>query len=457
MEEKGRTPKNDTASYGKLDSWIDCIRIRFNAINTKLDLILKRLGLVPKGISRSSNDQDEKHLVPIEQPQAKSLHEWKEILDKWGDCQPMRSGVVRGIEVQIEFEDEDDSRAILLVHDRKPPFLDGCVVFTKQAEPIMPMKEPTSDMAIISQKESALVEKTTKQIDANPVIVGVEGEVDFKEDAKFASHMKEKGEVDEIEATCYALPKCMEQLEKEKNNAHKYIVATNIAETSLTVEGILYVIDVGYSKLKVYNPRMGMDALQVSPTSKATTNQHAGRASRTGLGTCYHLHIETTYQNEMLPKLVPIIQRTNIGNVILLLKSMNLNNLMDFDFMDPPPQDNILNSMYQLWALGALDNVGNFIKALPLYMNALEYYKAHLKYEKIPKIKEAITQKFTMYLRRAKDIQAILDTNSSSNANRDAAMATKPKSEPRNKGDGEGDEEMEIFCGDSMPHSKWSQ
>ena len=55
---------------------------------------------------------------------------------------------------------------------------------------------------------------------------------------------------------------------------------------------------------------------------------------------------------------VPEIQRTNLGNVVLLLKSLNVDNLLDFDFMDPPPRDNILNSMYQLWVLGALDNTG---------------------------------------------------------------------------------------------------
>ncbi|KAL5076437.1 hypothetical protein RYX36_015421 [Vicia faba] len=60
----------------------------------------------------------------------------------------------------------------------------------------------------------------------------------------------------------------------------------------------------------------------------------------------------------MLASPVPEIQRTNLGNVVLLLKSLKVENLLDFGFMDPPPQDNILNSMYQLWVLGALNNVG---------------------------------------------------------------------------------------------------
>lgn len=64
------------------------------------------------------------------------------------------------------------------------------------------------------------------------------------------------------------------------------------------------------------------------------------------------------YRNELLENNIPEIQRTNLANVVLLLKSLNIDNLLDFKFMDPPPQDTILNSMYILWVLGALDNLG---------------------------------------------------------------------------------------------------
>ncbi|KAG7090672.1 Pre-mRNA-splicing factor ATP-dependent RNA helicase PRP16 [Marasmius oreades] len=139
----------------------------------------------------------------------------------------------------------------------------------------------------------------------------------------------------------------------------KVIVATNIAETSLTVDGILYVVDAGYSKLKVYNPKVGMDALQITPISQANAGQRTGRAGRTGSGFCYRLFTEMAYRNEMFENTIPEIQRTNLANTVLLLKSLGVKNLLEFDFMDPPPQANILNSMYQLWVLGALDNVGD--------------------------------------------------------------------------------------------------
>ncbi|KAF1743813.1 hypothetical protein MXB_492 [Myxobolus squamalis] len=141
----------------------------------------------------------------------------------------------------------------------------------------------------------------------------------------------------------------------------KCIISTNIAETSLTVDGIFFVVDSGYCKLKVYNPRIGMDALQVFPISQANANQRSGRAGRTGPGQACRLYTENQYKNEMLVTTVPEIQRTNLANVVLLLKSLGIDELLKFNFMDPPPQDNFLASMYQLWILSALDNVGQLM------------------------------------------------------------------------------------------------
>ena len=146
--------------------------------------------------------------------------------------------------------------------------------------------------------------------------------------------------------------------QKAPDGLRKVVVATNIAETSLTLDGILYVIDCGYCKMKVFNPRIGMDALSIYPVSQANANQRKGRAGRTGPGQCYRLYTERQFREELLASTVPEIQRTNLANVVLLLKSLGVENLLEFHFMDPPPEENILNSMYQLWILGALDNTG---------------------------------------------------------------------------------------------------
>ena len=145
----------------------------------------------------------------------------------------------------------------------------------------------------------------------------------------------------------------------QKTKYRKCIVATNIAETSLTLDGVKYVIDTGLCKLKVYNPKIGMDALRVTPISQANANQRGGRAGRTGPGLCFRLYTEHSFNSEMWENNVPEIQRTNLANVVLLLKSLKIDNLLEFEFMDPPPHDTILNSMYQLWQLGALDENGD--------------------------------------------------------------------------------------------------
>ncbi|XP_042955524.1 protein SUPPRESSOR OF K(+) TRANSPORT GROWTH DEFECT 1 isoform X2 [Carya illinoinensis] len=113
------------------------------------------------------------------------------------------------------------------------------------------------------------------------------------------------------------------------------------------------------------------------------------------------------------------------------------------------------------------DNAGNYAKAFPLYMNALEYFKTHLKYEKNPKIKEAITQKFTEYLRRAEEIRAVLDDGGPGSASNggDAAVASRPKTKPKNGeggGDGEDAEQTKLRAGlnsaivREKPNIKWS-
>lgn len=85
--------------------------------------------------------------------------------------------------------------------------------------------------------------------------------------------------------------------QKAPDGTRKIVVSTNIAETSLTLDGIIYVIDTGYAKMKVYTPRVGMDALTVFPESQAAANQRSGRAGRTGPGTCWRLFTEPAFHH----------------------------------------------------------------------------------------------------------------------------------------------------------------
>nr|CCA18013.1 predicted protein putative [Albugo laibachii Nc14] len=150
--------------------------------------------------------------------------------------------------------------------------------------------------------------------------------------------------------------------ETTPENARKVVLSTNIAETSLTIAGICYVIDTGFCKQTNYNPQSGMESLLVTPISQAMANQRAGRAGRTAPGKCFRLYTAWSYKNELDETTVPEIQRTNLGSVVLLMKSLGINDLLHFDFMDPPPEKALIRSLEQLYALGALNDRGELTK-----------------------------------------------------------------------------------------------
>ncbi|KAK9131772.1 hypothetical protein Scep_011300 [Stephania cephalantha] len=161
-----------------------------------------------------------------------------------------------------------------------------------------------------------------------------------------------------------ALPSEMQSriFEPAPPGKRKVVVATNIAEASLTIDGIFYVIDPGFAKQNVYNPKQGLDSLVITPISQASAKQRAGRAGRTGPGKCYRLYTESAYRNEMSPTSVPEIQRINLGMTTLQMKAMGINDLLSFDFMDPPSPQALISAMEQLYSLGALDDEGLLTK-----------------------------------------------------------------------------------------------
>jgi pre-mRNA-splicing factor ATP-dependent RNA helicase DHX16 len=150
--------------------------------------------------------------------------------------------------------------------------------------------------------------------------------------------------------------------ETTPKNSRKVVIATNIAETSLTIDGIVYVIDCGLVKQNSYNPKTNMESLVVVSESKNAAKQRAGRAGRTKEGKCFRLFTKEAFENELPESTVPEIQRTNLSNVVLLLKSLGINDLIHFDFMSPPPVETLLNSLEFLYSLGALNENGELTK-----------------------------------------------------------------------------------------------
>ncbi|CAR30287.1 DEAH-box ATP-dependent RNA helicase PRP43 [Lachancea thermotolerans CBS 6340] len=139
----------------------------------------------------------------------------------------------------------------------------------------------------------------------------------------------------------------------------KVVVSTNIAETSLTIDGIVYVVDPGFSKQKVYNPRIRVESLLVSPISKASAQQRAGRAGRTRPGKCYRLYTEEAFKKELIEQSYPEILRSNLSSTVLELKKLGVDDLVHFDFMDPPAPETMMRALEELNYLACLDDDGN--------------------------------------------------------------------------------------------------
>ena len=167
----------------------------------------------------------------------------------------------------------------------------------------------------------------------------------------------------------------------------KIILATNIAETSITINGIAYVIDSGFCKQMCYDPRTGLETLAITPISKANAKQRAGRAGRVRPGKCFRLYTSSSYENELEEDNVPEIQRNNLISMILLMKSLGINNLLDFDFMDQPPHEILIKALEQLYALGALNSEGVLTQSglkmikLPIDPSLTKCILASLKYK----------------------------------------------------------------------------
>ncbi|KAM7468744.1 hypothetical protein LguiB_016306 [Lonicera macranthoides] len=157
-------------------------------------------------------------------------------------------------------------------------------------------------------------------------------------------------------------------------NCRRFIVATNIAETSLTVDGVVYVIDSGYVKQRQYNPSSGMYSLDVVQISRVQANQRAGRAGRTRPGKCYRLYPFFVYNEEFLDATVPEIQRSSLAGSVLYLKSLNLTDIdiIKFNFLDSPSSESLEDALKQLYLIEAIDengsitSVGQTMAELPL-------------------------------------------------------------------------------------------
>ncbi|EGG20936.1 vacuolar protein sorting-associated protein 13 family protein [Cavenderia fasciculata] len=150
----------------------------------------------------------------------------------------------------------------------------------------------------------------------------------------------------------------MKVFERTPAGSRKVVIATNIAETSLTINGIRYVVDTGVAKTRIYNSKIGLDTLTVRPISQASAKQRSGRAGREFAGKCYRLYTEDLYEQLDMSSIAEI-RRSSIAMLILQLKTIGIDDVLSFDFLERPPLETVQQSLELLYCLDALDSDGN--------------------------------------------------------------------------------------------------
>jgi len=155
----------------------------------------------------------------------------------------------------------------------------------------------------------------------------------------------------------------MKVFEKTPKGARKVILATNIAETSITIAGVKYVVDTGVAKVRSFNAKTGTELLNVQPISKSAARQRAGRAGRESSGICFRLYTEQDFQ-ALDENTIPEIKRTNISTLLLQLKALGIEDVINFDYLEQPPLESIKRGLELLFALGALTSEG--VLSIPL-------------------------------------------------------------------------------------------
>nr|CAD7570303.1 unnamed protein product [Timema californicum] len=147
----------------------------------------------------------------------------------------------------------------------------------------------------------------------------------------------------------------------------KVVIATNIAETSITIPGIVYVVDCGFVKLRWFNSDTQTDSLVIVPVSQSSADQRVGRAGRVRAGKAYRLYTEEAY-NRLTVATPPEMQRSELSMGVLQLKALGIDNILRFNFPSPPPAKNLLSALELLFALEAIDKSGQLTKPLGVIM-----------------------------------------------------------------------------------------
>ncbi len=211
--------------------------------------------------------------------------------------------------------------------------------------------EPRRGERSVNDAIVAAIDEITRQDPRGDVLMFLPGEREIRD----AHQALERRKYRETEVTpLYARLSARDQ-DRVFNPGPKrrLVLATNVAETSLTVPRIKYVVDPGYARVKRYSPRQKLDRLHIEPVSQASANQRKGRCGRISDGICYRLYAEADFQSR--PEFTdPEIRRSSLSGVILRMLSLGLGRIEDFPFLEPPDERAIADGWQQLGELGAV-------------------------------------------------------------------------------------------------------
>jgi ATP-dependent helicase HrpA len=225
-----------------------------------------------------------------------------------------------------------------------------------------PLVEETYDddegEPVVRDQTEAIVEAVQELVAEGPgdILVFLPGEQEIRDTADVLSKLRPKRTVDEFDVVpLYARLSSAEQHKVfERHTRRRVVLSTNVAETSLTVPGIRYVVDAGFARISRYSFRTKVQRLPIEPISQASANQRKGRCGRVEAGVCIRLYSEEDF--EARPEFTdPEILRTNLASVILQMTALGLGDVARFPFVDPPDQRNVKAGVQLLEELGAID------------------------------------------------------------------------------------------------------
>ena len=281
----------------------------------------------------------------------------KRILSERGEFKVIISSATINAEVFSEYFDECP---IVKIETRAYPIQ---LVYDKP--------DPEDDYEALMGKITETVRKIAVQKEPGDVLVFLSGERDIKECIARLSGLRESKRLQLLPLYARLSSRDQQSVFADYRGKRKVIVATNIAETSVTIDGVTYGIDSGRAKLNFYNRRTFTSSLVEVPISRASCNQRRGRSGRTAPGTCYRLYDRRGYESRPLFTQEEIF-RTDLSEVVLRMAEIGIQDFENFDFLSPPGQRGILSAVETLKRLEAIDegrqltNIGKMMIRFPM-------------------------------------------------------------------------------------------